>query len=292
MRFDGLPVPFRGGMPGRSRMSEAAVLLARPRVLAHRTATGRGNAAATGALLLRTNRPTGRLSLVGPRIRSAPRGSREASRGSAAITTHAIPTQRSVVRPKETRTLLVPSDERVSLLCETSLGALFIVDDDRRYLRVNESATRLLRAPREEILGRPIERFTPPEHRARLEQLSAALRCHGTLEGEYEILRGNGTRGWVRFRARHRFSAGEHLIAAVETARPGGPPAHNCIALTPRETQVLEFASHGHTTLQIAAALVVSPATIKTHLEHIYAKLDAHDRVSAVATALRLGLIS
>lgn len=186
----------------------------------------------------------------------------------------------------------MPPDKRVRLLYETSLGALFIVDDRRRYVRVNEPATRLLSATREEILGRPIERFTPPEHCPRLAQLSAALRRNGHLEGEYEILRGNGTRGWVRFRARYRFAAGEHLIAAVETARPRGPLAHEFIpALTPREKQVLELASHGRTTREIAAALVVSPATIKTHLEHIYEKLDAHDRVSAVAMALRLGVI-
>jgi PAS domain S-box-containing protein len=189
--------------------------------------------------------------------------------------------------------LVVPSDERVRLLCETSLSALFIVDDDRRYVRVNELATRLLGATREEILGRRIEHFTPPERCRRLEQLSVALRRNGTLEGEYEVLRGNGARSWVRFRAHYRFAAGEHLIAAADMPRFGGslaPPSSH--PLTPREIQVLELASHGRTTLQIAATLVVSPATVKTHLEHIYAKLDAHDRVSAVATALRLGLIS
>lgn len=189
--------------------------------------------------------------------------------------------------------LLVPSNERVRLLCETSLGALFIVDDDRRYVRVNEPATMLLGASRGEILGRRIEHFTPPERCLRLEQLSAALRRKGSLEGEYEVLRGNGTRGWVRFRARYRFAVGEHLIAAVETAGPGDfLPLGGIPALTPREIEVLQLASDGHTTLQIAAALVVSRATVKTHLEHIYDKLDAHDRVSAVAKALRLGLIS
>jgi PAS domain S-box-containing protein len=192
---------------------------------------------------------------------------------------------------KEVRVPLVP-DDRVRLLCETSLGALLIVDDDRRYVCVNEPATRLLGAPREEIVGRSIEQFTPPEHCPRLEQLSAALRQKGSLEGEYEVLRGNGTRSWVRFRACYGFAAGEHLIAAVEAGRVGGSSTHERVpVLTPRERQVLELASDGRTTPEIAAALVVSRATVKTHLEHIYGKLDAHDRVSAVAKALRLGLI-
>jgi DNA-binding CsgD family transcriptional regulator len=61
--------------------------------------------------------------------------------------------------------------------------------------------------------------------------------------------------------------------------------------LTPRELEVLQLAADGRTTREIAEALVVSPGTVKTHLQHIYAKLDARDRVAAVATAIRLGLI-
>jgi two-component system nitrate/nitrite response regulator NarL len=37
--------------------------------------------------------------------------------------------------------------------------------------------------------------------------------------------------------------------------------------------------------------LVLSPATVKTHFEHAYEKLEVSDRASAVAKALRLGLI-
>jgi PAS domain S-box-containing protein len=249
-----------------------------------------------------TRRPTGVVAagphigqpadwgLIRPRIRSARRG-RDTRDPRACGRYLRLRTRRRF--DEETRVLLAQSDERVRLLCQTSLGALFIVDDARRYVRVNEPATMLLGASRGEILGRRIEHFTPPERCLRLEQLSAALRRKGSLEGEYEVLRGDGTRAWVRFRARYRFAAGEHLIAAVETARPddflalGGIPA-----LTPREIEVLQLASDGHTTKQIAATLVVSRATVKTHFEHIYEKLDAHDRVSAVAKALRLSLIS
>lgn len=188
---------------------------------------------------------------------------------------------------------MVSPDERVRLLCETSLGALLIVDDHRRCVRLNDPAAALLGGSREEILGLPIEHFTPTEHHERLEELSSALRRQGTLEGEYEILRGDRTRGWVKFRAQSRFDAGEHLIAAVEMAHANRSAAPDHLpALTPREKEVLELASDGCSTPQIAAALVVSPATVKTHLEHIFEKLEAHDRVSAVARALRLGLIS
>jgi DNA-binding NarL/FixJ family response regulator len=54
---------------------------------------------------------------------------------------------------------------------------------------------------------------------------------------------------------------------------------------------VLQLAARGFTARHIAERLTVTPATVRTHLENIYAKLDASDRASAVATALRLGLI-
>jgi DNA-binding NarL/FixJ family response regulator len=78
----------------------------------------------------------------------------------------------------------------------------------------------------------------------------------------------------VLLRARHR------------DAQPGSPPS-----ITVRETEVLQLASHGLNSAEIADQLGVSPTTIKTHFEHIYAKLGSHDRAAAVAAALRHGLI-
>jgi PAS domain S-box-containing protein len=62
-------------------------------------------------------------------------------------------------------------------------------------------------------------------------------------------------------------------------------------SLTPRELEVLQLATNGLSGREIAAQLVVSPSTIKTHFNHIYEKLGVADRAAAVATALRLGLI-
>jgi DNA-binding CsgD family transcriptional regulator len=61
--------------------------------------------------------------------------------------------------------------------------------------------------------------------------------------------------------------------------------------LSPREVQILQLASEGLSGPAIAARLVISPATVKTHFEHIYAKYDVPDRVAAVAKAIRAGLI-
>jgi PAS domain S-box-containing protein len=62
--------------------------------------------------------------------------------------------------------------------------------------------------------------------------------------------------------------------------------------LTPREIQVLQLAADGRSGREIAAELVISPATVKTHFEHIYTKLQVSDRASAVAIGLRQRFIA
>jgi two-component system nitrate/nitrite response regulator NarL len=62
-------------------------------------------------------------------------------------------------------------------------------------------------------------------------------------------------------------------------------------ALTARERTVLALAADGLSTPQIARRLGVATATVKTHLQSIYHKLDAPDRTSAVAVAMRRGML-
>jgi DNA-binding CsgD family transcriptional regulator len=57
--------------------------------------------------------------------------------------------------------------------------------------------------------------------------------------------------------------------------------------LTAREHEVLEWVASGKTNQEIAELLVLSPHTVRTHLEHIYDKLGVHSRTAAVA-AVRL----
>ena len=81
-------------------------------------------------------------------------------------------------------------------------------------------------------------------------------------------------------------------MAHRDTAVPAPPRAHGCGAtLSPRELEVLQLSATGHKRRQIADALALSQSTVKTHLEHIYAKLGVSDRASAVGHGLRHGLI-
>jgi DNA-binding NarL/FixJ family response regulator len=62
--------------------------------------------------------------------------------------------------------------------------------------------------------------------------------------------------------------------------------------LSEREAQVLQLLADGHTTESAAKALFLSPATVRSYVENAMHKLDARNRVHAVATALRMGLVS
>jgi DNA-binding CsgD family transcriptional regulator len=61
--------------------------------------------------------------------------------------------------------------------------------------------------------------------------------------------------------------------------------------LTARELEVLTLIAVGLTNREIAERLGIAPATVKTHLEHVYKKLEVSDRASAVTYALRAGFI-
>jgi DNA-binding CsgD family transcriptional regulator len=63
------------------------------------------------------------------------------------------------------------------------------------------------------------------------------------------------------------------------------------VPLTPRERVVLDLVALGHTVEGIAARLSISPRTVHKHQEHLYRKLGAVDRLSAVLSAQRRGLL-
>ena len=63
------------------------------------------------------------------------------------------------------------------------------------------------------------------------------------------------------------------------------------LTLTDREEQVLALAATGQTVAAMGKAMHLSPATIKVHLSTLYAKLGVSDRASAVAEAIRRGLV-
>ncbi|MCA9664432.1 MAG: response regulator transcription factor [Myxococcales bacterium] len=69
------------------------------------------------------------------------------------------------------------------------------------------------------------------------------------------------------------------------------PARAEAAKLTPRETEILTLIAKGLSNRTAAETLGVSRATIRTHLEHIYAKLDVSNRTEAVTEAIRQGII-
>lgn len=67
--------------------------------------------------------------------------------------------------------------------------------------------------------------------------------------------------------------------------------ALTALGITEREHEVLERLARGETNQQMADRLFVSPNTIKTHLKHLYTKLDVNRRTEALRRARELRLI-
>lgn len=88
------------------------------------------------------------------------------------------------------------------------------------------------------------------------------------------------------------------IVKAVSRNSLRGPQGNNksskegCpLHLTKRETEILNWLSHGKNSIEISMILGICESTVKFHVNNTLVKLNASNRTHAVATALRMELI-
>jgi DNA-binding CsgD family transcriptional regulator len=138
---------------------------------------------------------------------------------------------------------------------------LALLDGDRRFVDANAAALGLLHASGEQLAALTLDDLVSPDTRLDLVHL------------------------WE-----HLSDDERHLAVFVPTQRRRtADPATS--ALSGREREVLSRIADGQDGPEIARELVVSPATVRTHVGNALRKLGARSRAHAVAIALRSGLL-
>ncbi|THJ66838.1 response regulator transcription factor [Arthrobacter echini] len=86
-------------------------------------------------------------------------------------------------------------------------------------------------------------------------------------------------------------AAGESALAPVIASRLMNRMREPRVSLSSREIEVLEQVGAGRTNQEIAGTLFISETTVKSHLAHIFSKLDVASRTAAVSVARQQGIL-
>jgi PAS domain S-box-containing protein len=178
---------------------------------------------------------------------------------------------------------------------ERSNNAIALVTKRRVNIEVNAAMSRLLAVPRDELIGRRIEDYLSPEERDTTEEEWRQLWEAVDWTGERTAIRGDGSSVPLRYAARTGVITGRKLAILVLTETEPEPapaqPPQQLGELTPREREILRLVALGRSSPQIAADLVISPETVRTHVRNAMLKVGARTRAQLVAIALTDRLI-
>jgi len=171
-----------------------------------------------------------------------------------------------------------------------SRTAMAVFDDDRTYTDVNESACRVLGRSRDEIVGRPVGRFSPAASEREQAAIWQRFDQRGHAFFSWDVLRAEGppTRMLVGALADVP-EPGLHLSLWVADAAP--VPRSAGWSLSPREREVTRLLACGLSGADIARELFLSRETVRTHIRNAMEAVGARTRAHLVAIALREDLL-
>jgi PAS domain S-box-containing protein len=175
---------------------------------------------------------------------------------------------------------------------ERSLNPTLLIDDDRRYVDVNDAACSFLGLTRDQVVGRRIDEFLVPDVRKTLAETWPRFLHMGRHAGFFELVRPDGSVRKTMYSSIANVTPGRHLTVYLldgdrkAPGNGGGGRARTSPELSPRQREVIELVAEGLTSTEIAERLGVSPETVRTHLRNARLKLGASTKAQAVAIAM------
>ena len=178
---------------------------------------------------------------------------------------------------------------------ESSRNPIALLDEHRVFVAVNPEVSKLFGASKEALVGISADRFiAPEERRSRLDADWAQLWRTGDWHDVRAGALPDGSRVRWELAMRTAEIAGRQIavVVVLKAEREEEPaPSVQLGSLTPREREVVSLVALGLTSGEIAERLVVSPATVRTHVQNAMAKMGARTRAHLVAIALADRLI-
>jgi PAS domain S-box-containing protein len=177
------------------------------------------------------------------------------------------------------------------LVFERSSNPIALVDEDRRYVEVNDAWAALVDHRREELAGAAVDTFIKPSQRAQAAREWREFLQSGEYAAKRELIRADGSEVDLDFAARlsrlgdRRFAIYVALRAS-NGRHPASRPRPRERDLSNREREIITLIALGRETQQIAAELGIAVETVRTHVRNAMSKLHAHTRAQLVAIAL------
>jgi PAS domain S-box-containing protein len=213
--------------------------------------------------------------------------------------------------------------ERAFELVSNTADGVFAVDSRQRIVMWNDAAREMLGYEQGDVLGRHCFGVLGGRDadglricRKDCDAFTSSLRAELSATRDYRVRRRDGTSVWVNMTTLHLPSRWQQLSVLVHIFRDSSRvklletlleqdlrklagPIESQEAelpgkvekLTPREAELLQLLAAGVSTKGMCERLGVSEATVRTHVQHLIAKLGVHSRLEAVTLAIRHNML-